>query len=180
MQRQFSVVALFIGLGVAWIGTALLISPSAERLFGNPSNLPMAFAGLGLLWAIAAAVVAIVFFWERRPLASLWLQPFRWQSIAWGFALVAVHYAVIFPVSEWVRHAAGLSGFSQGMESVMQFPMSYRITAFISAGVVEELLFRGYTITRLTMLTGNVWLAGALALGGFAALHVPYLSLIHI
>jgi hypothetical protein len=26
------------------------------------------------------------------------------------------------------------------MESVMRFPMSYRITAFISAGVVEELL----------------------------------------
>ena len=174
MQRQFSVVAPFIGLGVAWIGTAILISPTAERLFGNPSNLPMAFAGQGLLWAIAAAVVAIVLFWERRPLASLWLRPFRWHSIAWGFALVAIHYAVIFPISEWVRHAAGLSGFSQGMESVMQFPMSYRITAFISAGVVEELLFRGYTITRLTMLTGNVWLAGAVALVGFAVLHVPY------
>jgi membrane protease YdiL (CAAX protease family) len=100
------------GLAIAWGGTALLISTAAVRAFGDPSNLPMAFAGQALMWALAAAVIAIVVF-------------------------------------------------------------SYRIVAFITAGVVEELLFRGYTITRLTMLTGNVWLAGAVALAGFAALHVP-------
>lgn len=173
-QRQVSVLALFAGLSLAWTGTALLISPAAVRLLGTPSNLPMAFVGQALMWVLAAAIVAIVLFWERQPLASLWLKPLRWQSIAWGLALVAINYAVIFPVSEWLRHAAGLSGFTQGMEQVMRFPLSYRITAFISAGIVEELLFRGYTITRLTMLTGNVWLAGALALVAFAALHVPY------
>ena len=48
------------------------------------------------------------------------------------------------------------------------------LAAVIVAIVFEELLFRGYSITRLTMLTGNVWLAGALALVAFAALHVPY------
>lgn len=166
--------ALLTGLAIAWGGTALLISPAAVRLFGNSSNLPMAFVGQALMWVLAAAIVAIVLFWERQPLASLWVKPLRWQSLAWGLALVAINYAVIFPVSEWLRQAAGLSGFAQGMEQVMRFPMSYRILAFMSAGVVEELLFRGYTITRLTMLTGNVWLAGALALVAFAALHVPY------
>ena len=172
-QTQVSVLALFAGLSLAWGGTTLLISPTAVRLFGNPSNLPMAFVGQALLWAVAAVVVAIVLFWERQPLASLWLKPFRWRSIAWGLALVAIYYTVVLPISEWVRHAAGLSGFTQGMEQVMRFPISYRIAAFMGAGVVEELLFRGYTITRLTMLTGNVWLAGGLALVAFAALHVP-------
>jgi membrane protease YdiL (CAAX protease family) len=174
MQLQVSVLALISGLTLAWGGTALLISPTAVRLFDNPSNLPMAFVGQALFWAIAAGVVAIALVWERKPLASLWLQPFRWQSIAWGFALLALNYAVIFPVSESVRHAAGLSGFEQGMERVMRFPMSYRITAFLTAGIVEELLFRGYTITRLTLLTGNVWVAGAIAIVGFALLHAPY------
>jgi len=173
-QRSVSIPAVFFGLTLAWMGTALLLSPAAVQRFGDPSNLPMAFGGQALLWAIAAAVVAVVLFWERKPLASLWFKPFRWQSIAWGLGFIAVYYTVVFPISEWVRHAAGLSGFTQGMERVMRFPISYRIVAFMSAGVVEELLFRGYTITRLTMLTGNVWLAGALALVGFAALHVPY------
>jgi membrane protease YdiL (CAAX protease family) len=173
-QRSLSVLAIFFALTLAWKGTALLLSPAAVRLFDNPANLPMAFLGQALLWAIAAAVIAIVLFWERKPLASLWFQPFRWQSIAWGLALVAIYYAVVFPISEWVRRAAGLPGYALGMERVMQFPVSYRIVAFMSAGVVEELLFRGYTITRLTMLTKNVWLAGALSLFGFAALHAPY------
>ena len=166
--------ASLTGLAIAWGGTALLISPAALRLFGKSSNLPMAFVGLALMWVLAAAIVAIVLFWERQTLATLWLTPLRWQSIAWGLTLVAINYAVLFPVSEWVRQAAGLSGFGQGMEQVMRFPMSYRITAFITAGVVEELLFRGYAITRLMMLTGNVWLAGAVALFAFATLHVPF------
>jgi membrane protease YdiL (CAAX protease family) len=165
---------MIMGLMLAWKGTRLLVSPAAVRLFGDPSNLPMAFAGQALLWAIAAAVIAMVIFWERKPLTSLWLQPFRWQSLAWGLTLVAINYAVVFPISEWVRRAAGLSGYAQGMTQVMRFPMSYRIVAFMTAGVVEELLFRGYTITRLTMLLGNVWVAGAIALFGFAALHAPY------
>jgi hypothetical protein len=156
-QRSLSVLAVIFGLTLAWNGTRLLLSPAAVRAFGNPANLWMAFVGQALLWLIAAAVLAIVIFWEKKPIASLWLQPFRWQSIAWGLALVALHYAVIFPFTEWVRHATGLPGFEQGMDRVMRFPVSYRITAFLTAGVVEELLFRGYTITRLTMLTRNVW-----------------------
>src|SRR5688500_1506439 len=32
-------------------------------------------------------------------------------------------------------------------------------------------------ITRLTWLTGNVWLAAALAIVGFGALHIPWLGL---
>ena len=173
-MRHVSVLVLFLGLTFVWAGTALLISPAAARLFDNPANLPMAFAGQALLWVLAAAVVASVLFWEKKPLVSLWLKPFCWQSIAWGLALVAINYAVIVPIGEGLRAATGLSGFEQGMDRVMRFPISYRITAFITAGVVEELLFRGYTITRLTMLTGNVWLAGAVAMAGFAALHVPY------
>ena len=165
--------ALLTGLAIAWGGTLLLISPPAQRHFGDPAHLPLAFVGQALMWVLAAAIVAIVLFWERQPLASLWLKPLRWQSIAWGLVLFALCSTVVFPVGEWVRHAAGLSGFSQGMEPLMRFPLSYRIVAVIGAGVVEELLFRGYTITRLTALTGRVWLAAVVALAGFSALHVP-------
>jgi CAAX protease family protein len=114
-----------------------------------------------------------VLFWEKQPLASLWLKPFRWESVGWALVLVVVHYAVFFPLGEWVRHATGLSGFSTGMEQVMRFPFAFRLFAVIGAGVVEELLFRGFTVTRLIALTGRVWLAAALAVVDFSLLHVP-------
>jgi membrane protease YdiL (CAAX protease family) len=160
------------GLTVAWGGTLLLISPAARGL-GDPTHLSTALIGQLLLWLLAAAIVATVLLWEEQTLASLWLRPFRWRSIAWGLLLAVAHYAVLFPAGEWVRRTTGLPGFGAGMDEVMRFPLWYRMLAVIGAGVVEETLFRAFTVTRLFVLTGRLWLAATLALLGFSALHVP-------
>jgi CAAX protease family protein len=55
----------------------------------------------------------------------------------------------------------------------MVLPLWMRVLAVIGAGVIEEMLFTGYAVTRLTWLTGRVWLAAALSLLVFCALHVP-------
>jgi membrane protease YdiL (CAAX protease family) len=110
---------------------------------------------------------------EKQTLGSLWLQPFRWRSIAWACSLPFFNYAVLFPAGEWVRRTTGLPGFATRMDEVMRFPLCYRVLAVIGAGVVEETLFRGFTVTRLFALTGRLWLSATLALLGFSALHVP-------
>src|SRR5207249_10827871 len=153
--RQGNIAAVITGLAVAWGGTALLISPMM-RGFGDPSRLGMALAGQALFWALAAAVIGIVLFWERQPIRSLWLQRFHWQSIGWGLLLVAVYYTVLFPVGEWVRRSAGLAGFGAGMDQLTRFPVWYRVIAVLSAGTVEEVLFRGFSVTRLAMLTRRI------------------------
>ena len=165
--------AAVTGLALAWCGTALLISPVARSL-ADPSRPLLLVTGILLYWALAASVIASVLFWEKQPLGSLWLQAFRWQSIGWGIALAVLNYAVLFPAGEWLRHLTGLSGFSAGMEEIMRFPIWYRMLAVAGAGIVEELLFRGFTVTRLAALTGRVWLAALLALVGFSVLHAPF------
>lgn len=153
-------------------GTALLISPLARSL-GDPSRLSLALVGEALFWALAAAVVASVLFWEKQPLRSLWLQPFRWQSIAWGLVLVAAYYVILLPLGDWVRPAAGLRGFGAGMDQVTKFPVWYRLVAVAGAGIGEEILFRGFSVTRLAMRTRRIWLAALITLAGFYLLHVP-------
>src|SRR6266542_1107664 len=106
-RERTTTAAAIAGLVIAWGGTALLVSPVAPVL-GDPAGLAAALVSQGLLWLLAVAVIASVLWWERRPLASLWLQPFRWHSIAWGLLLVVLYYAVLFPTGEWVRRAAGL------------------------------------------------------------------------
>jgi hypothetical protein len=113
------------GLTVAWGGTLLLISPAARGL-GDRTHLSTALIGQLLLWLLAAAIVATVLLWEEQTLASLWLRPFRWRSIAWGLLLAVAHYAVLFPAGEWVRRTTGLPGFGAGMDEVMRFPLWYR------------------------------------------------------
>lgn len=164
--------AALAGLVLAWAGTALLISPFARSL-DDPSRLPLALAGQALFGALAAGIIVIVLFWERQPLRSLWLQPFRWQSIVWGFLLVAAYYGIFWPVGEWVRRSAGLPGFSAGMDQLTRFPLWYRMVAVAGAGIGEEILFRGFSVTRLAMLTRRTWLAALMTLVGFYLLHVP-------
>jgi hypothetical protein len=123
---------------------------------------------------VFAVVVSIVMLWEQQPLASLWLQPFRWQSVAWGVALTLALLRLVIPAREWLRRAAGLSGYAAGVERVLALPIWFRVVAVVTAGVVEETLFHGYAVTRLLLLTGSLWLAGMLAITVFAALHFPY------
>ena len=162
-----------IGLLVAWGGTALLVSP-AGRLLGDPERMRTKCLGQIALWLVLVAVVAIVLLWERQPLASLWLQPFAWQSVAWGLALTVVILRLVIPAREWLRRAAGLSGYAAGVEKVLGLPVWFRVAAVITAGVVEETLFHGYAVTRLLLLTGSLWWSGGLAITVFAALHFPF------
>jgi membrane protease YdiL (CAAX protease family) len=101
------------------------------------------------------------------------IKAFRWQSIAWGLLLVAVYYAMLLPLGEWVRRSAGLPGFGTGMEQVTRFPLWYRAVAVVGAGIGEEMLFRGFSVTRIAVLTGRIWLAALVTLVGFYVLHVP-------
>jgi membrane protease YdiL (CAAX protease family) len=59
------------------------------------------------------------------------------------------------------------------MDQVTRFPLWYRTIAVVGAGIGEEVLFRGFSVTRLAMLTGRIWLAALVTLLGFYMLHVP-------
>ena len=156
---------LAAGLLLAWGGTGLLVSPLAASL--DP------LLGQLALWLIGALVVAVVLLWERKPLTSLWLQPLDWRSWAWAAVLVIAHFVVIFPATEWVRREIGLPGYAAGMEAAVAQPVWLRILAVVTAGVVEEVLFRGYAATRLLRATGSALVAVVLSSAAFAALHLP-------
>jgi membrane protease YdiL (CAAX protease family) len=151
------------GLLVAWLGTGLLASMPTPGL---------AFSQL-LLWLLCLIVVMIVLRWERLPLASLWLRPPRWQSFAWAAVFMLASTLVILPATEWLRKALGLAGYAQGMEMVLMYPPWVRVLAAITAGIVEETLFRGFAITRLLRLGANAPVTIAVSSAVFAALHLP-------
>jgi membrane protease YdiL (CAAX protease family) len=165
-------VAPSVGLVVAWGGTAFLVSPAAG-FFGNPASIVTKCLEQIALWLLFAAIVGIVVFWEKQPLASLWVRPLQWQSVAWGGLLFLASILFLFPATEWVRSALGLAGYEPGMDKALAFPIWFRVIAVVTAGIVEETLFRGYAVTRLARLTGSLWLAAALSATVFAALHLP-------
>lgn len=173
VPRSRATAASVTGLAIAWGGTLALLSPAAARLLGDPYSVGGALRGQAAFWLLCTIVLAIVWWWERDSLASLWLRPWSWRSIGWGLILAAAIIVLVMPAREWVRRTLALGGYATGMEQVLAWPVWVRAFAVVTAGVIEETLFTGYAVTRLARLTGHLSMAAALALFVFCALHVP-------
>lgn len=67
-----------------------------------------------------------------------------------------------------------MSSTSPGITQLAQTPIALRIAIVITAGITEEILFRGYPIERLTSMTGRVVLGAGIAYLVFVLLHIPF------
>jgi membrane protease YdiL (CAAX protease family) len=166
------IIPALVGLTVAWGGTVLLLSP-ADRLLGAPDRLTTKVLEQLVLWVLLGAIAVIVMFWEKQPLGSIGLRPPRWSSLGWGLLLAAVTIYIVMPSLTWALKEAGIRGFDAGMAKVLVLPVWFRVLAVVTAGIVEDTLFVGYAFTRLARITGNLWLAGIVAVAVFSLLHLP-------
>ncbi len=125
------------------------------------------------LIALAAAVLYPGRPRQDVPWAALGVRVPGPGTILGALALAAVYMWIASPLAYGLLRLAGTSDFSAGLARLAVIPVWARAIAVLVAGVVEELLYRGYAIERLTWLTGRRWLAGALATLLFSAAHVP-------
>jgi uncharacterized protein len=166
------VVPSILGLCVALGGPILLAGPAGKAL-GDPNRLATNLLGQLILWALVVLILALVVFWEKQPLRSIGLQPFRWQSVLWGLALAAT-FILLTPVwAEMLRRAGLPPSFESGFTNLVRLPRWFLVLAAITAGIAEETLYRGYAVERLAWLTGRYWLGGLISLVIFTLAHVP-------
>jgi uncharacterized protein len=125
-------------------------------------------------WGIALVMLSYVRFIEHRPLASIGLRRPTVKTFTIGlaaavllFASVMVVYAVVFPL-------LGLSMNQHATEGITRNPLWFQIALALRGAVVEEILYRGYPIARITEVTGSKWLAAAISIVVFTAVHLRY------
>jgi membrane protease YdiL (CAAX protease family) len=125
-----------------------------------------------LWWCVGAALLAWVLFVEHLPLASIGIRKTTGGTVVRGLgaaalmlASVMLSYAVIFPL-------IGASLNERAVASITHTPIWLQSATMIRAGVVEEILFRGYAIERLRSLSGSTWLAAVASGALFIAAHV--------
>jgi len=54
------------------------------------------------------------------------------------------------------------------------------LLSVLTAGITEEILFRGYPLERLHEITGNKWISGVISLIFFVAIHATGWNIAHI
>ncbi|GIL41139.1 CPBP family intramembrane glutamic endopeptidase [Roseiterribacter gracilis] len=131
-------------------------------------------AGEAMFWLLAAALIAIVVVWEKRPLSSIGLHPPTWRSVRRGLGGLAVYLAIGIAMAVLLHVLAdGVPQFAGVEATLKSLPVWAMVLLAIRAGVVEELMTRGFALHRLTEWTGYLWIGAVLQLLLFAGLHVP-------
>lgn len=127
-----------------------------------------------IAWVFGLAV----FLWatrvEKMSLARLGIRRPTLGTFGWGLAAVALTFALM---AAWFAvQSAFLGGKSPTppvVEEIANLPFYRMLLICLSAGLVEELTFRFYAITRLYELTGSKWLASLVQLALFVGFHIP-------
>lgn len=150
-RNLFAAVGLLIALLVpqlplsAWLGLgqALVDRVAVEAIW----------------WTMGGSILVWVALVERRPLTTIGLRLPTWSTLGWAvaatimmMATVMLSYALIFP-------ALGLRMNEATTSTITTLPILMMVAVCVRAGMVEEILFRGYAIERLQELTGSKWIA---------------------
>ncbi len=168
-------VATGTGLFVALI-VPFLTFAAGRIVFGEEQSQARVVSGLVIHWVNLAALIAIVVFGERQPLASIGLRPIRWWTIPAGlFAGVAITF-----LSGTLVNALRLSPDVQFVTYLQSLPFVTRLLLALTAGVFEETLYRGYALERLTMIWGNKWVAAVVTVALFTLAHLPVVGIAHL
>ncbi|HZC38634.1 MAG TPA: type II CAAX endopeptidase family protein [Sphingomicrobium sp.] len=140
-----------------------------------------AYSGLGkllggeVLWWVAVVILLLyVALVERRPFSSVGFRRPTWRDllVAAGATVISVVgvgliYALLFPALHLQLNKSAFAG-------IVQTPFWYRFLLVTRAAVAEELLFRGYPITRVEELSRSRLLAALVSWAAFTYAHLSY------
>ncbi len=174
MQQEQSAAARPVVTLVGLVLALILPTFGFAKIGKAIPGMPFGLGGELVFWAMAAAVVLFVLVVERRPLSSIGLKRLTWRSLAFGVGAWIVTFLLLEGIVIFVFPLLHLAFNTKAMQQITQLPYWYRFLTVVRAGVCEELLFRGYGITRLEELTGSKYVAGAATLALFTYAHIAF------
>lgn len=120
-------------------------------------------------WTLALGVVTILFVTDI-PLESV---GWRFYPLPQFVTYTVAGLGIVFSTN--IAVMLGMTKFAPMSVSPSQDPrsaqFSEQLTTAITAGVTEEVTFRGYTIEILARLTGTLWVGGGVSILAFALSH---------
>jgi len=170
------------------LGLSLSLAiPAIFVLFINPMFIkpnidePLStLVGFGVFWGLAFAVLVFTRKFEKLSLTSI-----GWNSLSWKSALLAIGFGILLSVLVPVLTLLASAIFPPSnsgtvTQVVSNYPWWILLLSVITAGITEEVLFRGYPLERLSEVTGSKWISGAVSLIFFVAVHATGWNIAHI
>jgi membrane protease YdiL (CAAX protease family) len=173
MNRQTNP-KLTTGLAIvtALVGPPLFVVVS-NRLFGRSPTLAIQIVLQILFCGFAALIVWVVMRRERLSLESIGIRQPTWATLISGIVLWGVNWIWTPLIAQPVLNTFGRHGLEAGLQELVLMPVWFRVFVHLTGGMVEEILYRGYAIERLGILTGHRWMGGVISAVIFGLAHIP-------
>jgi membrane protease YdiL (CAAX protease family) len=183
MDGLVTVVGLCIASGGVVAGARLLRWRGLVPPKSTPAQLTV---NAGLAWAVTFVLLAYVVAVEGRSLGSIGVPPLPAEILVRPglLALTTVNVVipgafglvVVLPLAVgfgWLVQQFDLVPFYEVNLLLLAQPTHRKVFYAVTAGVTEEVLFRGYLLERALELTGSLVVAATLSVAVFALNHVP-------
>jgi membrane protease YdiL (CAAX protease family) len=168
-------IATYVGLFVALV-VPFLSYAVGRLIFGVAQSDARIVLGLVMHWVTLAGLVAVIVFWERLPLASVGLRPIRWWTIPAGL-LAGVAITLL---SSALVSALRFGSDAHYAAYLQSLPFILRLALVVTAGIFEEVLYRGYAFERLTTIWRSQWTAAVVTVALFILAHLPVIGFAHL
>ncbi|MDR8394441.1 CPBP family intramembrane metalloprotease [Aliifodinibius sp. S!AR15-10] len=180
MARKSSSIITFAGLFLALPVPVFYNLTIRPFLIADQTNLELEIIiGLIVMWMLAIGVVLLTIRAENRGLHSI---GFTWPSrkIIFQALGLGVVFSLAVPLLSLLTSTLLPSEEIGSIESATQIPWWLMLFSVLTAGVTEEILFRGYALERLFEWTGSKWFSSFISLAFFTAVHATGWNLNHI
>lgn len=160
-----AVFALFI--------SPIIIKPNVNEPFST-------LVGFGIFWGLAFAVLFFTRTVENRPLATIGWKPLSWKSALMAVGLGVLLSLLVPGLTLLVSKIFPPSNSGTVTQVVSNYSWWILLLSVLTAGITEEILFRGYSLERLHEITGNKWISGLISLIFFVVIHATGWNMAHI
>jgi membrane protease YdiL (CAAX protease family) len=130
------------------------------------------WANMAFHW-IPFGLVCLALWESREKWASIGVDWSIFWRLRWLVAAVLLALAAAAVVMPRIHYGANLPGISRTLflAPVSTLERLWMIWVAVTAGVTEEVLFRGFALTRLSRVLGSPWLALPVTVVAFLFIH---------
>jgi membrane protease YdiL (CAAX protease family) len=163
--------AVFVGLVLSLFGGTVLGQVALPQWIEMSTARSMLANSLRS-WLLVGVLLGIVVYWEGRQLESIGLRFPTGRAVAVGIGagLVGV---VLGLLATGVAVVTLNLNQPETLSAITQLSVPVQLAIVVTAVIVEEILWRGYPIERLSEVTGRVWVGAGISGLVFLAVHYP-------
>ena len=151
----------------------IFIKPNVNEPFST-------LVSFGIFWGLAFAVLVFTRVVENLPLTTIGWKPLSSKSALLAIGLGILLSLLVPILTLLVSTIFPPSNSGTVTQVASDFSWWILLLSVFTAGVTEEILFRGYALERLQEVTGSKWISGLISLVFFVVVHATGWNIAHI